>query len=171
MSLYRKSLFYPKLPATSDLNVRQRLSTPITQAIYLKCSAIDNVTRGLIGMGQLPVTCGLFFSLGHSTIVIVVVCAKSTFDAVRILISSTEYCNCDLIRCLQQVGRRRNCWRNCRSASDLHNLSQISPHQIPGASVSGVFLFIVAVANSVVLWRILRRRRLVSDRWFYVTCD
>ncbi len=36
-------------------------------------SAIDNATRSLIGMGQLPVTCGLYFSLGHSTIVIVVV--------------------------------------------------------------------------------------------------
>ena len=36
-------------------------------------SAIDNATRSLINMGQLPVTCGLFFSLGHSTIVIVVV--------------------------------------------------------------------------------------------------
>ncbi|KAK0201807.1 NicO-domain-containing protein [Desarmillaria ectypa] len=35
-------------------------------------SAIDNATRGLISMGQLPVTCGLFFSLGHSTIVVVV---------------------------------------------------------------------------------------------------
>ncbi|KAF9019197.1 NicO-domain-containing protein [Hymenopellis radicata] len=35
-------------------------------------SAIDNATRGLINLGQLPVTCGLFFSLGHSTIVIVV---------------------------------------------------------------------------------------------------
>ncbi|KIK57282.1 hypothetical protein GYMLUDRAFT_204164 [Collybiopsis luxurians FD-317 M1] len=35
-------------------------------------SAIDNATRGFIAMGQLPVTCGLFFSLGHSTIVIVV---------------------------------------------------------------------------------------------------
>lgn len=37
------------------------------------CSAIDNATRGLINLGQLPVTCGLFFSLGHSTIVVVVV--------------------------------------------------------------------------------------------------
>lgn len=27
-------------------------------------------------MGQLPVTCGLFFSLGHSTIVIVVVSVR-----------------------------------------------------------------------------------------------
>ncbi|KAL8286453.1 hypothetical protein RQP46_004470 [Phenoliferia psychrophenolica] len=32
--------------------------------------AIDNVTRNLVSMGQLPVTCGLFFSLGHSSIVI-----------------------------------------------------------------------------------------------------
>ena len=36
-------------------------------------SAIDNATRALISLGQLPVTCGLFFSLGHSSIVIVVV--------------------------------------------------------------------------------------------------
>ncbi|KAF8158908.1 high-affinity nickel-transport protein-domain-containing protein [Mycena galopus ATCC 62051] len=35
-------------------------------------SAIDNATRGLINLGQLSVTCGLFFSLGHSTIVIAV---------------------------------------------------------------------------------------------------
>ncbi|GAA5855553.1 hypothetical protein JCM5353_006025 [Sporobolomyces roseus] len=31
--------------------------------------AIDNVTRNLVSMGKLPVTVGLFFSLGHSTIV------------------------------------------------------------------------------------------------------
>ena len=28
-------------------------------------SAIDNATRSLISLGQLPVTCGLFFSLGQ----------------------------------------------------------------------------------------------------------
>ena len=39
-------------------------------------------------MGQLPVTCGLYFSLGHSTIVIVVVCGhfqksyEDDFDSV-----------------------------------------------------------------------------------------
>lgn len=38
-------------------------------------SAIDNATRGLINLGQLPVTCGLFFSLGHSTIVVVFIVA------------------------------------------------------------------------------------------------
>ncbi|GAA5974537.1 hypothetical protein JCM11641_002080 [Rhodosporidiobolus odoratus] len=32
--------------------------------------AIDNVTRNLVSMGQLPVTVGLFFSVGHSSIVI-----------------------------------------------------------------------------------------------------
>ena len=42
-------------------------------AALLPVSAIDNATRSLINMGQLPVTCGLFFSLGHSTIVIAVV--------------------------------------------------------------------------------------------------
>ncbi|GLB38368.1 putative high-affinity nickel-transport protein [Lyophyllum shimeji] len=38
-------------------------------------SVIDNATRGLISLGQLPLTCGLFFSLGHSTILIVVTVA------------------------------------------------------------------------------------------------
>ncbi|KAF6757422.1 NicO-domain-containing protein [Ephemerocybe angulata] len=81
-------------------------------------SAIDNATRGLINLGQLPVTCGLFFSLGHSTIVLVV--------TVAIAISS------DVVG---DVGG------------------------IVGAAVSGSFLFIVGLANTIILWRILRRRR------------
>jgi hypothetical protein len=40
-------------------------------------SAIDNATRALINRGQTPVTCGLWFSLGHSTIVIAVVRSDS----------------------------------------------------------------------------------------------
>jgi hypothetical protein len=52
-------------------------STLICIAVYprhflINPSAIDNATRGLINLGQLPVTCGLFFSLGHSTIVVIV---------------------------------------------------------------------------------------------------
>lgn len=35
-------------------------------------SAIDNATRQMVSLGRLPMTCGLFFSLGHSTIVIAV---------------------------------------------------------------------------------------------------
>ncbi|KAJ3067358.1 hypothetical protein HDU98_009401 [Podochytrium sp. JEL0797] len=34
-------------------------------------AAIDNVTRSLVKIGQKPVSVGLFFSLGHSTIVII----------------------------------------------------------------------------------------------------
>ncbi|EJC97755.1 NicO-domain-containing protein [Fomitiporia mediterranea MF3/22] len=87
-------------------------------------SAIDNATRGLINMGQLPVTCGLFFSLGHSTIVIVV--------NVAIAISTSVY---DKISGVGDIGG------------------------IVGAAVSGSFLFIIGLANSIILYRIIRNRR------------
>ncbi|VDB86883.1 unnamed protein product [Peniophora sp. CBMAI 1063] len=87
-------------------------------------SAIDNATRGLISLGQLPVTCGLFFSLGHSTIVIIV--------NVAIAISTDIAGKLD-------------------SASDIGG--------IIGASVSASFLFIVGLANSIILYKTLRRRR------------
>ncbi|KAF9451826.1 NicO-domain-containing protein [Macrolepiota fuliginosa MF-IS2] len=87
-------------------------------------SAIDNATRTLINTGRLPITCGLFFSLGHSTIVIVV--------TVAIAISTDIY---NRINGVGEVG------------------------SIVGAAVSGSFLFIVGLANSFILWRILRQRR------------
>ncbi|KAJ3514140.1 hypothetical protein NLJ89_g2553 [Agrocybe chaxingu] len=87
-------------------------------------SAIDNATRGLINLGQLPVTCGLFFSLGHSTIVIVV--------TIAIAISSDVY---DRMTRVGEVGG------------------------IVGAAVSGSFLFIIGLANTIILWRIIKRRR------------
>ncbi|KAH9889835.1 NicO-domain-containing protein [Cubamyces lactineus] len=86
-------------------------------------SAIDNATRSLINMGQLPVTCGLFFSLGHSTIVIVV--------NVAIAISTDVYNHIDGVGA---VGG------------------------IVGAAVSASFLFVVGLANSIILFRILRKR-------------
>ncbi|CAL1712900.1 unnamed protein product [Somion occarium] len=93
-------------------------------------SAIDNATRALINLDQLPVTCGLFFSLGHSTIVIVV--------NVAIAISTSVY---DKIDGVGRVGG------------------------IVGASVSATFLFIVGLANSIILWRIIaRRRRMRKER-------
>ncbi|KIM89142.1 hypothetical protein PILCRDRAFT_813050 [Piloderma croceum F 1598] len=92
-------------------------------------SAIDNATRGLISLGQLPVTCGLFFSLGHSTIVIVV--------NIAIAISTDIY---DKIEGVGNVGA------------------------IVGAAVSGSFLFIIGLANSIILWRIIRQRRLAAER-------
>ncbi|KAK7469310.1 hypothetical protein VKT23_003794 [Stygiomarasmius scandens] len=87
-------------------------------------SAIDNATRSLLDMGQLPVTCGLFFSLGHSSIVIVV--------NVAIAIST------DIANRLDRVGEVGG---------------------IIGASISGSFLFIIAMMNSIFLWKILKRRR------------
>ncbi|KAI0632023.1 NicO-domain-containing protein [Trametes polyzona] len=89
-------------------------------------SAIDNATRSLINMGQLPVTCGLFFSLGHSTIVIVV--------NVAIAISTDVYNHIDGVGA---VGG------------------------IVGAAVSASFLFVVGLANSIILFRILRKRHRV----------
>ncbi|CAK4072658.1 unnamed protein product [Aphanomyces euteiches] len=48
-------------------------------------AAIDNVTRNLLQRGQQPVTVGLFFSLGHSSVVIlmslVVIFSASYFDS------------------------------------------------------------------------------------------
>ncbi|KAF8073736.1 NicO-domain-containing protein [Lyophyllum atratum] len=87
-------------------------------------SAIDNATRGLISLGQLPVTCGLFFSLGHSTIVIVV-------QTAAIAISSDVF-------------------------DKMHHVGEVGG--IVGAAVSGSFLFIVGLANTVILWRILKQR-------------
>ncbi|KDR82909.1 hypothetical protein GALMADRAFT_238556 [Galerina marginata CBS 339.88] len=86
-------------------------------------SAIDNATRGLINLGQLAVTCGLYFSLGHSTIVIVV--------NVAIAISSEVY---NRINGVGKVGG------------------------IVGAAVSGSFLFIIGLANTIILWGIIKRR-------------
>ncbi|KAL1748614.1 high-affinity nickel-transport protein-domain-containing protein [Schizophyllum fasciatum] len=97
-------------------------------------SAIDNATRGLISMGQLPVTCGLFFSLGHSTIVIVV--------NVAIAISTDVYQHID----------------------GVGSVGGIATHTAAGAAVSGSFLFIVGLANSIILYKILQRRREFKKR-------
>ncbi|EIN12727.1 hypothetical protein PUNSTDRAFT_60012 [Punctularia strigosozonata HHB-11173 SS5] len=86
-------------------------------------SAIDNATRGLIALGKLPVTCGLWFSLGHSTIVIVVNVAIAV---------GTDF-------------------------SSFNHLSSVGG--ILGAAVSGSFLFLVGLANSIILWKILKKRR------------
>ncbi|KAG8901965.1 hypothetical protein FRB99_004983 [Tulasnella sp. 403] len=91
--------------------------------------AIDNATRGLINLGQLPVTCGLFFSLGHSTIVIAV--------NIAIAISTSVY-------------------------DKISNVSDVGG--IIGASVSASFLFLIGLANSIILYRILKQRRRMARR-------
>ncbi|EJU03133.1 NicO-domain-containing protein [Dacryopinax primogenitus] len=87
-------------------------------------SAIDNATRGLLALGQQPVTCGFFFSLGHSTIVIAV--------NVAIAISTTVFEHLDGVG---NVGG------------------------IVGTAVSASFLFLLATANSIILYTTLRRKR------------
>ncbi|KAI0345970.1 NicO-domain-containing protein [Trametopsis cervina] len=92
--------------------------------IHRADNAIDNATRSLISLGQLPVTCGLFFSLGHSSIVIAV--------NIAIAISTSVYEHID------GVG---------------------SIGGIVGTAVSGSFLFIIGLANSIILWKVLAKRR------------
>ncbi|KII86790.1 hypothetical protein PLICRDRAFT_43453 [Plicaturopsis crispa FD-325 SS-3] len=89
-------------------------------------AAIDNATRNMISLGHLPITCGLFFSLGHSTIVI----AFNIAIAVSVSI-----------------------W----SHFDGSPLSSVGG--IVGTSVSASFLFLIALFNSIVLFRIARQRR------------
>ncbi|KDQ25603.1 hypothetical protein PLEOSDRAFT_1011620, partial [Pleurotus ostreatus PC15] len=109
-----------------DKNTQPILSLALLAWVTCSHSAIDNATRGLISMGQLPVTCGLFFSLGHSTIVIVVI--------VAIAISTDIYNKLDGVGTVGGI--------------------------VAGAAVSGTFLFIVGLANSIILWRVVQYRRL-----------
>ena len=54
-----------------------RLAQPLMNESHTprSISAIDNALRRLIEMGQEPVTVGLYFSLGHSTVVCAAVIA------------------------------------------------------------------------------------------------
>lgn len=96
-------------------------------------SAIDNATRRIMvvprrdGLGyRRPVTVGLFFSLGHSTVVLAVVIA--------VAVSFTTYGGMD----------------------DVSNIGGII-----GAAVSGSFLFLIGVINTVILIQAVHRMRRV----------
>jgi high-affinity nickel-transport protein len=89
-------------------------------------SAIDNTTRKLMSEGKRPLSVGFFFSLGHSTVVFVL----------AVLLNFG-------IRALDDQVRH--------GASTLHNVTNIV-----GTSVSGLFLFLIAALNLVILASILR---------------
>ncbi|KAH6635996.1 high-affinity nickel-transport protein-domain-containing protein [Chaetomium tenue] len=92
-------------------------------------SAIDLMTRRLIASGQRPVAVGTFFSLGHSTVVIVTcVVVAATAGALR-----------DRFEDFQRVGG------------------------IIGTSVSAAFLLLLCVGNGWVLWRLVRRVRVLVE--------
>ncbi|KAI1815978.1 NicO-domain-containing protein [Poronia punctata] len=90
-------------------------------------AAIDLMTRRLIASGQRPVSVGTFFSLGHSTIVIITcIVVAATAGALRDRFDNFQY-----------VGG------------------------IIGTSVSAAVLILLCLGNGWVLFRLVRRLRLV----------
>ena len=89
-------------------------------------AAIDNTTRKLMNDGQRPLSVGFFFSLGHSTIVFGLAFLLAV--GVRSLSGSVE-----------------------NDGSSLHNVTGLV-----GTTVSGVFLYIIAAINLLILISILR---------------
>jgi len=89
-------------------------------------SAIDNTTRKLMADGKRPLTVGLFFSLGHSTIVF----ALALLFAVG-------------LRSLN--GQVRNAGSSLHSATGL-----------VGTGVSGAFLYLIAALNAVILFGVVK---------------
>ena len=89
-------------------------------------AAIDNTTRKLMDDGQRPMGVGFFFSLGHSTIVFGLALLLSV--GVRALVGPVE-----------------------DDSSALHHYTGVI-----GTSVSGIFLYLIAFINIVILAGILR---------------
>ncbi|WP_144207614.1 Nickel transporter NicT [Mycobacterium tilburgii] len=89
-------------------------------------AAIDNTTRKLMSDGQRPLAVGFFFSLGHSTVV---------FTLAMLLAIGAK----------TVVGPFRN------DSSTLHHYTGLI-----GTGISGLFLYLIAVLNLVVLAGILR---------------
>jgi high-affinity nickel-transport protein len=89
-------------------------------------AAIDNTTRKLMADGRRPLSVGFWFSLGHSTIVFALCLLLSL--GVRALAGQVE-----------------------DGSSALHQATGVI-----GTSVSGVFLYVIAILNLVVLVGILR---------------
>jgi nickel/cobalt transporter (NiCoT) family protein len=89
-------------------------------------AAIDNTTRKLMEDGQRPMGVGFFFSLGHSTIVFGLALLLSV--GVRAIVGPVE-----------------------DDSSALHHYTGVI-----GTSVSGIFLYLIAIINIVILAGILR---------------
>lgn len=89
-------------------------------------AAIDNTTRKLMNDGQRPLAVGFFFSLGHSSVVF----------GLALLIAF------GLKAVIGPVGQ---------GSSALHHYTSLI-----GTTVSGVFLYLIAIINVVILVGILR---------------
>jgi nickel/cobalt transporter (NiCoT) family protein len=89
-------------------------------------AAIDNTTRKLMSDGQRPLGVGFFFSLGHSTVVFGLAVLLAT--GLKAIIGPVE-----------------------DDSSRLHHYTGLI-----GTSISGVFLYLIAILNLIVLVGILR---------------
>ncbi|OOK84311.1 transition metal uptake transporter, Ni2+-Co2+ transporter family protein [Mycobacterium kansasii] len=89
-------------------------------------AAIDNTTRKLMNDGQRPLAAGFFFSLGHSTVVFALAVLLAT--GVKAIVGPVQ-----------------------QDSSSLHHYTGLI-----GTGVSGVFLYLIAVLNVIVLAGILR---------------
>jgi high-affinity nickel-transport protein len=89
-------------------------------------AAIDNTTRKFMSEGKRPLSVGFFFSLGHSSVVFV---AAAIFS----------------------LGLRALAGAVSNDGSQLHNVTGLI-----GTSVSGLFLYVIAILNFVVLIGILK---------------
>ncbi|MEU3982110.1 HoxN/HupN/NixA family nickel/cobalt transporter [Streptomyces sp. NPDC026672] len=95
-------------------------------------AAIDNTTRKLMGEGRRPLSVGFWFSLGHSSVVF----------GLALLLSLG-------VKALAAPVRD--------DGSRLHDVTGLV-----GTTVSGAFLYLIAVINLVVLvgiWKVFRRMR------------
>ena len=84
-------------------------------------SAIDNTTRKLLQGGKRPIAVGFFFSLGHSTVVLVIAIALGL--AIRFVVDGVV-----------------------SEGGQLRNLGGVI-----GTSVSGVFLLLIGLLNLIIL--------------------
>jgi len=89
-------------------------------------SAIDNTTRKFMSEGKRPLSVGFFFSLGHSTVVF----------GLAFLIAIGVRALADPVR---------------NSGSTLHKATNII-----GTTVSGTFLYIIAILNIIILVSIVK---------------
>ncbi|MFF0793736.1 HoxN/HupN/NixA family nickel/cobalt transporter [Streptomyces spiralis] len=95
-------------------------------------AAIDNTTRKLMHEGQRPLSVGFWFSLGHSTIVFGLAFLLSL--GIKTLAGPVE-----------------------NDSSQLHNVTGLI-----GTTVSGTFLYVIAIINMVILagiWKVFRQMR------------
>ncbi|MEU9874909.1 HoxN/HupN/NixA family nickel/cobalt transporter [Streptomyces phaeochromogenes] len=95
-------------------------------------AAIDNTTRKLMAEGQRPLSVGFWFSLGHSSVVFV-------------------------LAFLLSLGVKAVAGPVRDDGSALHNVTGLI-----GTTVSGVFLYVIAAVNLVVLagiWKVFRQMR------------